>query len=222
LDWPREAFSYPARGAGWVYLLGCAAALVALDLLVWSPGLAFLSWLLKLPVLLFVLRWQIDLVGMTAAGRDEPVGFLRALALDRDGLAALRRLLLWLVLTSSPLWVSHLLDHVLGLAGFSRGLVLAAAVAGSLWFAVVVVGVAVSEPALARPWTTVGWILRHPFALLVGSLGWWALALVEIALAGLAAGGGWAGVPAGVGLRLASVYVLMVSARALGVVGRAV
>jgi hypothetical protein len=145
-DWPREALSYPVRGAGGVYLLGCAAALVALDLLVWSPGLTFLSWLLKLPALLFVLRWEIDLVGMTAAGRDEPVGFLRALALDRDGIAALRRLLLGLAITSSPLWVSHLLDDVLGLASFSRGLVLAGATLGSLWFAVIAVGVAVSEP----------------------------------------------------------------------------
>ena len=221
--WPTEALVYPVRGPGVALLLGATGALFALDLLGWPVGLRFLGWLLKIPVLLFVVRWQLDLAGMSAAGRDEPVGWTRALALDRQGMNVYVRFLLWFCVTmlpSSVLWI--LGPSVLGILPGTRALELLLLVLGSAWLAVIALAIAVEEPSLKRPWVTIVWLLRRPLSCLAGSLGWWGLGATEVALSALAGSGEGATIPAGVVLRAASVYALMVSGRVLGVLGRRV
>ena len=58
--------------------------------------------------------------------------------------------------------------------------------------------------------------------LLAGSLAWWGLGTTEVAMDALADSGQGATIPAAIALRAASVYLLMVSARVLGVLGRRV
>jgi hypothetical protein len=223
-DWPREALSFPIRGAGGGLLAAATVALLALDLPLWTGGLRFASWLLKIPALLFFVRWQLDLAGMTAAGRDEPNGFLRALALDADGVAALRTLVAWLALTLGPAALLWLLGPaMIGLLDDAHtGWRVTLGLLGSLWLAVVGLSLALSDARLRRPWVTLSWIARRPLALLVGASGWWALGLAEVALGALSATGDWATLPLAIGVRGASVYLAMLAARALGVVGRAV
>jgi hypothetical protein len=168
-------------------------------------------------------RWQLDLAGMSAAGRDAPVGFARALSVDRAGLSVFARFLLWcfvLLLPSRLLWLlgPDMLGFVSGTAAWEVGL----AVVGSAWMAVVALATAVEEPRLKRPWVTVVWLVRRPFHLGAASLGWWGLGATEVAMQALAGAGEGATIPAGVVLRAASVYLLMVSARVLGVLGRRV
>jgi|GEM_PF-3164500 len=221
--WPLEALRYPVRGRGVALLLGATGALFALDLLGWPESLRFLGWLLKLPVLLFVVRWQLDLAGMSAAGRDEPVGWMRALALDRQGLNVYVRLLLWFGVTMLPSRVLWLLGpRMFGFLPSTRALELVLLILGSAWLAVIALAIAVEEPRLKRPWVTLVWLVRRPFTFLVASLGWWGLGVTEVALSALAGSGEGSTLPAGVVLRAASVYVLMVSGRVLGVLGRRV
>lgn len=221
--WPKEALVYPVRGPGVALLLGATGALFALDLLGWPVGLRFLSWLLKLPVLLFVVRWQLDLAGMSAAGRDEPVGWMRALALDRQGLSVYVRFLLWFGVTMLPSRVLWLLGpSMFGFLPSTRALEVVLLILGSAWLAVIALAIAVEEPRLKRPWVTIVWLVRRPFTFLVASLGWWGLGVTEVALSALAGSGEGATLPAGVVLRAASVYALMVSGRVLGVLGRRV
>jgi hypothetical protein len=221
--WPREVLGYPFRGAGVGYVLGATGALFALDLLGWPPGLRFLSWLLKVPALLFVLRWQLDLVGMSAGGRDAPVGFGRALALDRQGVAGFARFLLWFVVLMSPSGVLWLIGPaMLGFVDGTTTLQVALEVVGGAWLAIIALATAVEEPRLKRPWITAVWLLRRPVHALAGSLGWWGLGAAEIALYHLAESGSNLGLPAAVVVRALSVVLLMLSARVLGGLGRRV
>ncbi len=222
-DWPKEALSYPVRGQGVALLAGATGALFALDLLGWPDSLRFLAWLLKTPVLLFVVRWQLDLVGMSAAGRNEPVGWTRALSLDRQGMNVYVRFLLWFCVTMLPSRVLWLLGpSMLGVLSQTGALEVGLLIVGSAWLAVIALGTAVEEPRLKRPWVTVVWLVRRPFTCLAGSLGWWGLGVTEVAMSALAGSGDGATIPAGVVLRAASVYLLMVSGRVLGVLGRRV
>jgi hypothetical protein len=222
-DWPKEALVYPLRGPGLALLVGATGALFALDLLGWPDSLRFLAWLVKTPVLLFVVRWQLDLVGMSAAGRDEPVGFTRALSLDRQGMNVYVRFLLWFCVTMLPSRVLWLLGpSVTGILPRTGALEVGLLILGSAWLAVIALATAVEEPRLKRPWVTVVWLFQRPFTCLAGSLGWWGLGVTEVAMSALAGSGEGATIPAGVVLRAASVYLLMVSGRLLGVLGRRV
>ncbi len=221
--WPLEALRFPIRGHGAGLLAGTTGAVFALDLLGWPPSLTFLSWLVKTPALLFVVRWQLDLVGRSAAGQDAPTGWATALEVDRDGVKTFGRFLLWcfvLLLPHNVLWLlgPSGLGWLAGTGAWEVGLLIAA----SGWMAVVALGWALEEPRLRRPWVTAAWLWSRPLTCLAGSVGWWALGVTEAAILALAKSEVWAGLPAALVLRATSIYALMVSARVLGVLGRRV
>lgn len=221
--WPLEALRYPVRGHGPSILAGTTAALFALDLLGGPEALRFLSWLLKTPALLFVVRWQLSLVGMSAAGHDEPTGWTRALDVDREGVKAFGRYLLWCFVFLVPYSVLRLFgpDHLAWIPS-TGATELAVLLLASGWMAVFSLASAIEEPRLKRPWVTVAWLWSRPLTCLTGSLGWWALGLVEATIQALSGTQGWVFVAVVLIVRTTSVYALMVSARVLGVLGRRV
>lgn len=219
LHWPLEVLRYPFRGHGPGYLMGATVGLFALDLLLWADSLVFLSWLLKPVALLFVVRWQLDLIGHTAAGRDEPSGWAHALEVHKQGVKDFGWLVIQCFATVLPTlalrtlrwlnWTQHTEAWEVGFL-----------VVGSAWISVLALSSALEDSRLKRPWVTLSWIFYRPLTCLAGSLGWWALGITEVAVLALAKSGTWASVPAGLVLRGASVYMLLLSARILGVLGR--
>lgn len=221
--WPAEVARFPVRGHGAGLLAGTTGALFALDLLGFPESLRFLSWLVKTPALLFVVRWQLDLIGRSAAGHDEPTGWAKALEVDREGVKGFGRFLLWcfvFLLPHNVLWLlgASGLRWIEGTGAWEVGLL----IVGSGWMAVYSLAWALEDSRLKRPWVTLAWLWARPLSCLAGSLGWWALGVAELSIASLARSGTWAALPAAVILRGVSVYALMLSARVLGCLGRRV
>lgn len=219
--WPLEALRYPLRGHGPALLAGTTAAVLTLDLLGWPADLRFLSWLLKVPGLLFVIRWQFTLLGHSAGGRDEPTGWREAADLGQAGFAWFGRFLTWcfvLVLPSRVLWLfgPSMLGWIQGTGPYEVALLVIA----SAVMAQVAISLALEEPRLRRPWVAAVWIWHRQLWLLAGSLGWWALGVAELAIDALWSTGTWAALPAAVILRATSIYALMVGARLLGCLAR--
>lgn len=221
--WPLEALAFPGRGTGRSHWARAAGGLLVLDLLGWVPGLAFLGWLLKVPALLFVLRWQLDLAGMSAAGHDTPTGFGRALALERGDVRSFAAFLALALAWLAPgLLLAFVGPRVNAWQGWAAWAAPALLVLGAMGLSMLALARAVQEPWLARPWWAALWVARRPGIVLAASAGWWGLAGAERALAWLGSGGGWGLLPVGVLVRAASVWGLVASARALGVLGRRV
>lgn len=221
--WPLEALAYPGRGPGRARVALASAGLLVLDLCGWVPALAFPGWLLKVPALLFVLRWQLDLAGMSAAGHDRPVGFGRALALERGDVRSFATFLGGALAWLAPgLLLCVVGPRVAAWSGWAAWLAPVLLVLGGMGVALLALSRAVQEPWLARPWWAALWIARRPGLVLAASLGWWGLAGAEWTLARLARDGAWATLPAGVLVRAASVWALVAAARVLGVLGRRV
>ena len=211
-DWPAEAFSFPFRAPGPGLLIAGTLVLLPLDLLMLTP-VAFFGWLLKLLSVAFLLRAQIAVIGSTAAGHDVPSGWQRALVFDRDDLWPYARTLLAFVLLVAP--------GCFVLAFGSKGLGLLLIALGSMYASVVALGAALEDPGLGLPWRAPGWIVRAPLSCLAGSGGWWLFVVAEWTLSSLTE-------PAlplvaflSVILRAVCFYGLLVSARAIGVMGRA-
>lgn len=214
--WPLEALIFPLRRPGWALVLGAAVAWTLLDVLCLVPPIAVLGYLLKLLLLPFFLQWFLHVVGRSAAGYDQPAGWLTAMELDRDRVVGVGRLLVVAALLAIPAFVAHKLGRDV--------LAVILLVVGSVWVAAGALGTALGAPGLLWPWNALAWVGRRPLALLVGASAGWALVFAEVAVAALGAaeGGLSAGaVAACLGLRLALFYVWLVAARALGVAGRA-
>lgn len=211
LDWPAEAFSFPFRPPGGMFLLVGVVVLVLLDLLELTP-LAFVGFLLKLLLVAFVLRAQIFVIASSAAGRDRPVGWQRALDFEADDLWPFVRTCLAFVLLFAPgCLVLKFGNPVLGLLLLG---------VGSMYAGVVALGVALQEPSLKYPWRAFAWMGAHPVPCLVGSLGWWLFVLTEASLQSVSDQGPLLFGFLSIVLRGACFYGLLVSARFLGVMGR--
>jgi len=92
--------------------------------------------------------------------------------------------------------------------------------AGGLLLAAGALSQVVGDPTLMRPWNALAWIARRPLGLLVATAGWWAAGWTEIFVWWMRdLSVGWYLV-ATFGLRLVGMYLWLLSARALGVVGR--
>ena len=108
---------------------------------------------------------------------------------------------------------------VLAFGNTVLGLVLVCA--GSMYAAVVALGAALGDPSLKYPWNAFGWMGRRPLSCLAGSVGWWVLFLAEWSLGSLSDPGLGLLAFLSLVLRAACFYALLVSARAIGVMGRA-
>jgi hypothetical protein len=211
--WPREALAFPLRRPGGGFLALGLAALFLLDLLGTVDALRFPGWVAKLLLLVYLLRAQFHVVGTSAAGHDEPTGWTRALAFDHADLWAYARTLIAFGGVLAPGTVLLVFDVL------APGVLLL--LAGSMYASVVALGAAVGDPALKWPWHAVRWMATRPLHCLVGSLAWWALLGAELvvfrlrdeplALVGFVS----------LALRALCVYGLLLSARVVGVMGRA-
>jgi hypothetical protein len=207
--WPREALAFPLRRVR--VLLVATAVLIVLDVVTWAQP--FVGWALKLFALPFFLRWQLRVASMSAAGHDAPVGWADAAGAERDDLRRMVRLLALAVALLAP-----------GLLALALSLTVPAIVllvVGCAWTAAAALGAAVGDPSLGRPGGAVEWMSRRPLGLLAGALGWVAAGAAEVAVLALADAPLAGALAAFVGLRLATAYAWLLSARALGVVGRA-
>jgi len=208
--WPGEAFAFPLRKPGLQTIAGAAIFLMLLDLL--SRANFFLGLLFKLFAVIFFLRWQLHVASKTAAGHDVPAGWAGAVDMSRERLRGIGILLVAALLLVLPGVVADLLERpalavVLFLAG---GVLLAAGALSQV----------VGDPTLMRPWNVLAWIARRPLGLLAATAGWWAAGWTEILLWWMRDASTGAYLAASLGLRLVGMYLWLLSARALGVVGR--
>jgi len=208
--WPLEALAFPLRRPGPTTIVGAALLLLLLDLA--SRWNFFVGLLLKLALLPFLLRWQLCVASTTAGGHDAPSGWGRAMEMSREQIRGLGVLLVAGLLLLAP----GLLAGGFGRAGLAVALYLVA----GLWLAAGALGQAVGDPRLLRPWHALWWGVRHPVGLLLATAGWWASGLVEWAVANLTDAPTGAFLAASVGMRVAMLYLWLLSARARGVVGR--
>jgi hypothetical protein len=218
--WPSEALSFPLRGPGKATILGGAAVLAALDAIGWSPALRFPAWILKVGLWAYVFRWQLVQVGMSAAGRDEPTPWGRAQEGHVGGYADFGKFMLWAAALLLPGGIVLLAPGWLGVVPRSAVLGVVLFVVGSAWLAVVALGTALADPPMRRPWNALAWVFARPGPCLAGALGWWGILAAE-PLVGVVGRLDLApAVLAYFAVRVVNVYLLMLSARALGVLGR--
>jgi hypothetical protein len=147
------------------------------------------------------------------------VGWRHAIDVDKQGVKAFGWFVVYGLVLAAPSVVLRglrWLGWVENTAAWEVGLL----VVGSAWLSVYALASALEEGRLKRPWVTAVWLFYRPLTCLAGSLGWWALGVAEVTILALAKAETWAAIPAGLILRATSIYLLMVSARLLGVLGR--
>lgn len=208
--WPGEALSFPLRPPG-PLAIGVGGVLLALLDLV-TRGNFFLGLLLKLVALVLFLRWQLHVASRSAAGHDVPAGWGGAMDMRREHVRGIGIVLVAAVVLCAPGIVAGVLERpFLALVLFLVGGVLLAAGALSQ---------VVGDPTLMRPWNVLAWVGKRPLGLLAGTAGWWAAGWTEVVLGRM----GDASTPlyllTAIALRVAGLYLWLLSARALGVVGR--
>lgn len=211
-DWPREAFTYPVRGKGIAIMVSIAFVLCLLDIMGAFGVARFPAWILKLVALVFVLRGQLRLIGSSAAGHDVPKGWEKALEFENEALKRWAAFMGMFLFALVPGWVLIIVDLV------EPGLLVLGL--GSMYVSVVALGSALEDPKLKLPWNAIPWMLRNPLLCVLGSLGWWVLGLTEYAIAKSYGGGLGLVVFESIVLRLVDAYVVLWSARMLGVMGR--
>lgn len=211
--WPAEMWRFPLRAPGPRLIAALVAVFVVLDLVAAFERVALLAYFGYVLLYVFCLRVQQGIVGTSAAGKDTARGWQSALEFDYG---VLRKVAGYLVL-----WALGFALPMLVCAWFSRpGLGVLIAAAASPYLAVVTLGWALNDGSLKLPWNALAWLARRPIAFLVGTLGWWALWYSQVAVLHLAEQGPGVVFVASLGLRAAALYLLLVSARALGVAGR--
>lgn len=203
--WPAEIVGFPLRTPGPGFLVFAGGTLFVLDLLVMLPQVRWLGWALQLFALVFILRAVFAVIGSTAAGRDEPVGWTKALEFGGDDLMPYLGTLAWFVVVFLPGPILLAFDQT--------GLGYTLLVLGSMYASVVALAAGLGDSTQRRPWHALRWMTTRPLHCLVGSLGWWAL-VPRVDATGL----GY--VLAVLCLRAVGAYLLLVSARAIGVMGR--
>ena len=208
--WPGEAFSFPFRGSP-VGLGLAVGGWVLLDLASWSN--LFVGTVLKALAYVFFLRWQLGVANATSAGRDEPSPFARVADVDMADLRGLARLLGLGAALVLPGIVLLLLERT------AAGVLLL--LVGLLWAAVAALGQVVGEPSLVLPWKALAWMGARPLGLWASTVGWVAAVGVEALVWAQHGTGAFAALALSIPARAAFVYLWLLSARALGVVGRA-
>lgn len=215
-DWPAEARVFPLARPGPGFMAFTFGTLFALDLLRMIPAVEWLGMALQAFALVFILRATFRVIGTSAAGKDTPVGWARALEFDGDELVRYLRALAWIVVVTLPALLAYLFDE--------GGFALLFLWLGAPYLGVIAASEGLGDPSLRMPWRAVPWILRHPGACLVGGAALWLVLGPFGAHTGQwhADGVGsaiWVAVRWLV-LRGAAAYLLLVGARFLGVAGR--
>lgn len=205
LGWPTEALGFPLRTPGPAFLMFAGGTLFVLDLLVLFEQVRWLGWALQLFSLVFILRAVFAVVGTTAAGRDEPVGWAKGLEFDGGDLGPWVRTLLWFAVVMLPGPILLAFDQT----GWGYALL----ALGSMYASVVALAAGLGDPSQRMPWHALRWITTRPLHCLAGSVGWWAL-VPQLD------GSGIGYVLSALALRAVGAWLLLVSARVIGVMGR--
>ncbi len=184
----------------------------ALDTLGALGFVVFLTWMLKPLLFGALLHGQFALIGSSASGKDDPVGWVEAVQFgDFDARAYARYA--GFALPGVFIAVGFFLFHqpAIGL------LVLLVALA---YAAVLALGQALGDVRMRLPWVALPWVVRGPLHVAVGCVGWLFGWVGEaVILYQQEVGIGMTAI-VGIAVRLLCVYALFVSARALGVLGR--
>ena len=208
--WPGEAFQFPLRAPGPQTIVGAAVLLTVLDLA--SRANFFLGLMLKLFALLLFLRWQLHVASKTAAGHDEPAGWASAMDLSREKIRGVGLLLVAALVLAGPGVVADVLER--------PGVAIVLFLVGGVLLAAGALSQVVGDTTLIHPWNALAWIAKHPLGLLASTAGWWAAGWTEIFIWWMRDTSTGLFIAASLGLRLIGMYLWLLSARALGVVGR--
>lgn len=213
--WPIEALRFPLRPPGPMLVLVGTALFAGLDILgtAW-PDVRFLFLVGKLGLVWLIVHTQLTIAAEVAAGADRPVGWRRSTRVEGEDIWRTSLFVVLLGVYSVP---GLLLWQVWEKTG--PGVLLLVAV--SLYASVMGLGLALDDRRMKWPWHALVWIVRRPLCCLVGSLGWWCLVLTEPAIRALDDVNLLVMGFVAVVLRAVGFYMLLVSARALGVMGRA-
>jgi hypothetical protein len=180
--WPLEALLFPFRGRGSLGLLGVALTFAAADAL--TVVNAFLGALVKVPLYVGLLRWQVRTVARTATGDDVPPRPFVAADFETDGLRDLFGMVLRLGLYVLPAaflfarpWLAtpdhpdHSAAEWIGIAGL---LALAFLLAP-----VLLLGAGLGWKGIAWPWNAVSWLARGLVPCAATGAGWAACVAAE-------------------------------------------
>lgn len=222
--WPAEALLYPLRR----FALPLVFATALFALADWGSAYnAFLGGLAKVFLYVILFLWTVKAVATTATGKDRPPGLTSVTNLDPDGLAGFVQFLVTLLLYLAPAFVAFIRPVLVnpgdplydGPTWFWIWFLLGI---GLLAAPVIVMGHALSYRRLAWPWRAVFWILRGLPTCLLVTLSWAACAGVEWAVSVNRLTEPGKALPLYGAYRLATMYLVFVGARSLGVLGRRV
>ena len=221
--WPGEALFYPLRGRGFLSLAIGAAVIASADVLTRSN--AFLGAIVKVLLLVWVLRWQMRTIVATASGDDRPPRAYDGSAFEGENLGALLGVLVRLLLYAVPAGVAfvrpYLIDPKDGAHDArSLALVIGLAALAALFAPVMMLGAATGNRRMLWPWGAIPWLFRGFFTCVAVAVGWASLVAVEILVTRLPEASLVDIALRCFALRVASVHLLLVGARALGVLGR--
>ncbi|MFV1959998.1 MAG: hypothetical protein ACC662_11375, partial [Planctomycetota bacterium] len=209
-EWPIEAFSFPFRAGHGTAVAGAVLFWVVVDVLGWVN--IFLGAVLKVAAYAWFVRWQLHVAATSSSGHDQPGRWADVVDFDAGRLRQLSRFVLTAVVLVTPGAVFLALGRDLA------GWVLLAG--GGTWLAVAALGECLGEPGLVWPWRGIPWLLSRPLALVAASIGWWVAVAVEQIEVAKRPSNLVAAIVAFLFLRACFVYAWLLSARALGVVGR--
>ncbi len=222
--WPLEALSFPLRGKGLPRLLIGTAAFVVVDLLRGAgPFWAFCGWMGFLALVAYLLRVETRIVATTATGRDE----MPSLSVEEGWDEALVPYLKFLALVAVllfPLLLVFLLPMVFPALGRTPSLdaLLVLGVALALYLPIVLLARALDDASLRYPLRAIPWMLRGAPACILVAAGWAGIGFVGWVEGKAAVESVVLAVLLAAALRFASLWLVAVGARALGVVGRRV
>ncbi len=211
--WPGEVWRFPLKAPGPLLAAVAITLWSVLDCLGAIPDMRFFAWVLKLFTYVVLFRAQVCIAGQSAAGRDEPVGWFKALEVRGEDAVRLLGVLTHMAVAAAP-------GLVLLLADAAPAAFVLFALA-SLYGVVVALGWALSDPTLRRPWNALAWIVSRPLHCLGVAATWWLIGVGELAIRAVQSDGVILTAFVSLLVRGLCAWLLLVGARVLGVMGRA-
>ena len=213
--WPGESLAFPFRRPGPALLGALAAVMIALDVMGAFAGVRFLSWLIKLLAYALLLGAQRAVVSSSATGEDVPR--VSNEASEETDSRSMARYGFFLAGCVIPLVVFAYLMRRFDWMFWSG---LTAVVFLCLYQSAWALGAALGDYRIKYPWHAIPMIFCSPLTCIVGSLGLVGCLVAEWIHLSVNGNGLGQVLAASIPLRFVAAYLLVFSARWLGVLGR--
>ncbi len=213
--WPGESLVFPFRKPGPALLGALTVVMILLDVLGAFEGVRFLSWLFKVLAYAFVLGTQLAVISSSASGDDVPRVSNRAS--EKTDASSMRRYGFFIGCCVIPLIAFAYLMQRFDWMLWSG---LAAVVFLCLYQSAWALGAALNDHRIKYPWHAIPMIFKAPLTCIVGALGLVGCLVAEWVHLSVNGNGLGQVLAASIPLRFVAAYLLVFSARWLGVLGR--